>query len=255
MTLFLSPRDPDGQHQWLRVCDFAQVCTLVLCVGVIADLRSLSVAGCGSGDGDPNGACGDLFLRTDCFEFYRPFAARGESRGEELLRASGLLFNSLCLCGHGNPLLSGFGTLQAGRMVRPAVDDHVRITHSSVGDVGSMPGRGRERKPAALPRPATSGAVRSAADTSNRVSDGAGHRPRTVRVGHRTRAGFFRGGGWSDVRRAKPVSRQFAGITEESGTAPRHHGKHARRSIREGSRIAVRNDQPGRCSIRRHEPR
>ncbi|MGC2448515.1 MAG: PAS domain S-box protein [Candidatus Sulfotelmatobacter sp.] len=30
MTLFLSPRDPDGQHQWLRVCDFAQVCTLVL---------------------------------------------------------------------------------------------------------------------------------------------------------------------------------------------------------------------------------
>ena len=30
MTLFLSPRDPEGQHQWLRVCDFAQVCTLVL---------------------------------------------------------------------------------------------------------------------------------------------------------------------------------------------------------------------------------
>jgi len=30
MTLFLSPRDPEGEYHWLRVCDFAQVCTLVL---------------------------------------------------------------------------------------------------------------------------------------------------------------------------------------------------------------------------------
>jgi len=30
MTLFLSPRDPEGEYYWLRVCDFAQVCTLVL---------------------------------------------------------------------------------------------------------------------------------------------------------------------------------------------------------------------------------
>ena len=30
MTLFLSPRDPNSGHQWLRVFDFAQVCTLVL---------------------------------------------------------------------------------------------------------------------------------------------------------------------------------------------------------------------------------
>jgi two-component system, cell cycle sensor histidine kinase and response regulator CckA len=30
MTLFLSPRDLDSEYQWLRVCDFAQVCTLVL---------------------------------------------------------------------------------------------------------------------------------------------------------------------------------------------------------------------------------
>jgi two-component system cell cycle sensor histidine kinase/response regulator CckA len=30
LTLFLSPRDPDSGHQWLRVLDFAQVCTLVL---------------------------------------------------------------------------------------------------------------------------------------------------------------------------------------------------------------------------------
>jgi len=32
MTLFLSPRDPDSGFRWLRVCDFAQVCTLALAV-------------------------------------------------------------------------------------------------------------------------------------------------------------------------------------------------------------------------------
>jgi two-component system, cell cycle sensor histidine kinase and response regulator CckA len=32
MTLFLSPRDPASGLQWLRFCDFAQVCTLVLAV-------------------------------------------------------------------------------------------------------------------------------------------------------------------------------------------------------------------------------
>ncbi|HTT23031.1 MAG TPA: PAS domain S-box protein [Candidatus Sulfotelmatobacter sp.] len=32
MTLFLSPRDPGRGYEWLRVCDFAQVCTLVLAV-------------------------------------------------------------------------------------------------------------------------------------------------------------------------------------------------------------------------------
>jgi len=32
MTLFLSPRDPGSGFGWLRVCDFAQVCTLVLAV-------------------------------------------------------------------------------------------------------------------------------------------------------------------------------------------------------------------------------
>jgi len=32
LTLFLSPRDPGRGHEWLRVCDFAQVCTLVLAV-------------------------------------------------------------------------------------------------------------------------------------------------------------------------------------------------------------------------------
>jgi two-component system cell cycle sensor histidine kinase/response regulator CckA len=30
MTLFLSPRDPNSGYRWLRACDFAQVCTLVL---------------------------------------------------------------------------------------------------------------------------------------------------------------------------------------------------------------------------------
>lgn len=32
MSLFLSPRDPNSGYQWLRVWDFAQVCTLVLSV-------------------------------------------------------------------------------------------------------------------------------------------------------------------------------------------------------------------------------
>ena len=32
LTLFLSPRDPGRGYEWLRVCDFAQVCTLVLAV-------------------------------------------------------------------------------------------------------------------------------------------------------------------------------------------------------------------------------
>ncbi len=32
MTLFLNPRDPEGEYYWLRVCDFAQVCTLALAV-------------------------------------------------------------------------------------------------------------------------------------------------------------------------------------------------------------------------------
>ena len=32
MTLFLSPRDPGSGYEWLRLCDFAQVCTLVLAV-------------------------------------------------------------------------------------------------------------------------------------------------------------------------------------------------------------------------------
>ncbi len=32
MTLFLSPRDPGSGFRWLRVCDFVQVCTLVLAV-------------------------------------------------------------------------------------------------------------------------------------------------------------------------------------------------------------------------------
>ncbi len=32
MTLFLSPRDPGSGFGWLRVCDFVQVCTLVLAV-------------------------------------------------------------------------------------------------------------------------------------------------------------------------------------------------------------------------------
>src|SRR5258707_10195846 len=32
MTLFLSPRDPGSGYQWLRVFDFAQVCTLVLAI-------------------------------------------------------------------------------------------------------------------------------------------------------------------------------------------------------------------------------
>ena len=32
MTLFLSPRDPGSGYRWLRVCDFAQVCTLALAV-------------------------------------------------------------------------------------------------------------------------------------------------------------------------------------------------------------------------------
>jgi two-component system, cell cycle sensor histidine kinase and response regulator CckA len=30
MTLFLSPRDPNSGYRWLRLCDFAQVCTLAL---------------------------------------------------------------------------------------------------------------------------------------------------------------------------------------------------------------------------------
>jgi len=30
MTLFLSPQDPNSSFRWLRLCDFAQVCTLVL---------------------------------------------------------------------------------------------------------------------------------------------------------------------------------------------------------------------------------
>ena len=32
MSLFLSPRDPNSGFRWLRTCDFAQVCTLVLAV-------------------------------------------------------------------------------------------------------------------------------------------------------------------------------------------------------------------------------
>ena len=32
MTLFLSPGDPDSGFRWLRLCDFVQVCTLVLSV-------------------------------------------------------------------------------------------------------------------------------------------------------------------------------------------------------------------------------
>ena len=32
MTLFLSPRDPESGYQWLRLFDFAQVCTLALAV-------------------------------------------------------------------------------------------------------------------------------------------------------------------------------------------------------------------------------
>jgi len=32
MTIFLTPRDPNSGYQWLRVCDFAQVCTLALAV-------------------------------------------------------------------------------------------------------------------------------------------------------------------------------------------------------------------------------
>jgi PAS domain S-box-containing protein len=32
MTLFLSPRDPNSEFRWLRLCDFVQVCTLVLSV-------------------------------------------------------------------------------------------------------------------------------------------------------------------------------------------------------------------------------
>ena len=32
MTLFLSPQDPNSGYRWLRVCDFVQVCTLVLAV-------------------------------------------------------------------------------------------------------------------------------------------------------------------------------------------------------------------------------
>ena len=56
------------------------------CAGVriVADLCAFAVAGCGPGHAGPSGACGDFFLWPDSFEFYRPFAARGESRGEEL---------------------------------------------------------------------------------------------------------------------------------------------------------------------------
>jgi two-component system, cell cycle sensor histidine kinase and response regulator CckA len=32
MTLFLSPQDPNSEFRWLRLCDFVQVCTLVLSV-------------------------------------------------------------------------------------------------------------------------------------------------------------------------------------------------------------------------------
>ena len=32
MTLFLTPSDPNSDYQWLRVCDFTQVCALVLAV-------------------------------------------------------------------------------------------------------------------------------------------------------------------------------------------------------------------------------
>ncbi len=32
MTLFLTPRDPGPGYEWLRICDFAQVCTLVLAI-------------------------------------------------------------------------------------------------------------------------------------------------------------------------------------------------------------------------------
>jgi PAS domain S-box-containing protein len=32
MTLFLSPRDPNSGFRWLRLCDFVQICTLVLSV-------------------------------------------------------------------------------------------------------------------------------------------------------------------------------------------------------------------------------
>jgi PAS domain S-box-containing protein len=32
LTLFLSPRDPSKGYEWLRVCDFVQVCTLALAV-------------------------------------------------------------------------------------------------------------------------------------------------------------------------------------------------------------------------------
>ncbi len=39
MTLFLSPRDPNSGYRWLRVCDFVQVCTLILAV----ELSSLYV--------------------------------------------------------------------------------------------------------------------------------------------------------------------------------------------------------------------
>jgi two-component system, cell cycle sensor histidine kinase and response regulator CckA len=32
MTLFLSPRDPNSGFRWLRLCDFVQVCTLVIAI-------------------------------------------------------------------------------------------------------------------------------------------------------------------------------------------------------------------------------
>jgi len=34
MTLFLSPRDPNSGFRWLRVCDFVQVCALILAIEV-----------------------------------------------------------------------------------------------------------------------------------------------------------------------------------------------------------------------------
>jgi len=34
MTLFLSPRDPDSGFRWLRLCDFVQICALVLALEV-----------------------------------------------------------------------------------------------------------------------------------------------------------------------------------------------------------------------------
>ena len=136
MTLFLSPRDPGSWDiGWLRVCDFAQVCTLALAV----ELSQIYVPSRWQAAGQ---AMELRAMHAGIFFFGLiavSFIVRGLLGRTSVERRHSLAHGSVpygpCHRSQRNALLAGLRTLSAGRVARSFVDIELLPVDRDCGNV------------------------------------------------------------------------------------------------------------------------